>query len=287
MIIVPPGFGHWLDESDRPWLATLPALATKFCARWNLNPDGALMNGFVALVLPVRRADGSAAVLKLTWVDEETKSEPLALELWPGDRVVRLLDHDDEHGALLLERLDHTCSLLNAPIGEAVEVAGELLRDLRVPAPPGMRRMQAGGELADENAVLGNPVPKTLLDTAMGFGRELAATAGDTMVNEDLHYGNVLRGDRAPWLMIDPKPVAGDPEFCVFPLLSNRFNEMAGSRGIRDRFAALVDIGELDVERARGWTALRAVDNWLWALDHDFAEDAERNAAIAYALTES
>ena len=71
---------------------------------------------------------------------------------------------------------------------------------------------------------------------------------GTTLVNEDLHYENVLRGDREPWLMIDPKPLSGDPEYCVIPLLWNRFDELDGRRGLTDRFLALCDAGELDVD---------------------------------------
>lgn len=278
MITVPPGFGEGLGDGAPQWVAGLPALATKFCARWNLTPDGELMHGFVAVALPVRRRDGSPAVLKLTWVDEETRAEPLALRIWDGRGVVRLLEHDDEHGALLLERLDHTHTLDNVPIAVALEAAGRLLRVLRVPAPPEMRRAEPGGELAAENAALGHPVSASLLDTAVGFGRELASDAAQILVNEDLHYGNVLRGTREPWLMIDPKPLSGDPEFCVIPLLWNRFRELACPRGLRDRLAALVDIGELDARRAQGWTVLRAVDNWLWALregDPEFARTCE------------
>ncbi|WP_306745928.1 aminoglycoside phosphotransferase family protein [Saccharothrix yanglingensis] len=264
MITVPAHFGTHLGEEALAWRTTLPALATRFCARWDLTPDGALMHGHVAVVLPVRRADGHPAVLKLTWLDEETRQEPQALRAWDGDGVVRLLDHDDEHGALLLERLDHTRSLLDVPAEEAVAVAGGLLRRLRLEGP-GFRRHRVG-DLVAENAELGRPLPDALVREARDLGRELARTAGTTLVNEDLHYANVLRGDREPWLLIDPKPLSGDREFGVIPLLWNRFDELDGERGLRDRLAALCDVGELDAERARAWTLYRAVDNRLWAL---------------------
>ncbi|MGM1060149.1 aminoglycoside phosphotransferase family protein [Saccharothrix sp. Mg75] len=264
MITVPAGFGTYLGEGSDAWLASLPGLATRFCARWGLTPDGPLLHGLVAVVLPVRRADGRPAALKLTWLDEETRQEPLALLTWDGDGVVRLLDHDDEHGALLLERLDHTRSLLDVPAEEAVAVAGGLLRRLRADGA-GFRRHRVD-DLVAENEELGRPLPDALVREAHEVGLELARTAGTTLVNEDLHYANVLRGDREPWLLIDPKPLSGDREFGVIPLLWNRFDELSGERGLRDRLAALCDIGELDAGRARAWTFYRAVDNRLWAL---------------------
>ncbi|MFD0203968.1 MULTISPECIES: aminoglycoside phosphotransferase family protein [Saccharothrix] len=283
MITVPGDFGRILGEQSREWRANLPTLATRFCARWRLTPDGALLTGNVAVVLPVRRADGHPAVLKLTWLDEETRQEPVALKAWAGQGVVDLLEHDDRHGALLLERLDHTRSLDDAPIEEALAVTGGLLRRLRVPAGPGFRRHEFP-DLVAENAQLGDPLPSVLVHQARELGRDLAETAGNTLVNQDLHYENVLRGDREPWLMIDPKPLAGDREFGVIPLLWNRFGELDGDRGLRDRFAALCDIGELDADRARAWTFCRAVDTWLWCLDEELDEMAVAVEAIARAL---
>jgi streptomycin 6-kinase len=272
MITVPEGFGEGLGDGAPQWVASLPKLATKACARWQLTPDGALMNGFCAVVLPVRRADGHPAVLKLTWIDEETEQEPVALRLYDGNGAVQLLDFDQELGALLLERLDPH-SLDDEPIDLAVGVIGELLRRHRsIQAPSSIRRFT--GELKDHPAV-----PRKLLDAA----RDVADNRpmGATLVNEDLHYENVLRGDREPWLMIDPKPLSGDPEYCMIPLLWNRFDEMDGRKGITDRFLALCDAGELDVAKARDWTLYRGVANWIWCLEEDMADQAEVCAEIA------
>ncbi|GAA1307199.1 aminoglycoside phosphotransferase family protein [Saccharothrix xinjiangensis] len=279
MITIPDDFATTLGEGALAWRETLPGLAEEFCARWGLTPDGPLLNGFVGVVLPVLRADGEPAALKLTWVDEETRQEPLALKAWDGDGVVRLLDHDDERGALLLERLDHTRDLEREPLAEALAVTGGLLRRLRVPAGPEFRRHEVG-DLVAENAGLGGPVPAVFAERAVELGRELAATAGDTLVNEDLHFQNVLRGEREPWLMIDPKPLAGDREFGVIPLLWNRF----GEDDVHERLAALCDLGELDAERARAWTFYRAVDNWLWSAEFHPDDPAACSEHIARAL---
>ncbi|SEQ13318.1 streptomycin 6-kinase [Lentzea xinjiangensis] len=271
MITVPEGFGAGLGEGAAEWAATLPRLATKACARWRLTPDGAVMHGLCAVVLPVRRADGHPAVLKLTWVDSETEHEPLALRLYDGNGAVRLLDHDEELGALLLERLDRH-SLDDEPIDLAVGVIGELLRRHRgIPAPDEIRRFRDTVE--DHPAIPGR---------LLGAAREVAQRPMGTMlVNQDLHYENVLRGDREPWLVIDPKPLAADPEYCVIPLLWNRFDELDGHKGLTDRFLALCDAGELDARKARDWTLYRAVANWVWCLEEGVDDLAVICADIA------
>ncbi|MEV0681023.1 aminoglycoside phosphotransferase family protein [Actinosynnema sp. NPDC050436] len=282
MITVPADFAVDHGEDVLAWRATLPALAAEFCDRWQLTPDGDLMNGYVAVVLPVRRADGGSAVLKLTWLDDETRQEPAALRAWDGDGVVRLLDNDDERGALLLERL-HPGSLLDVPIGEALDVTAGLLRRLRRPAGPEFRRVEVG-DLVGENAALGGVVPERFVRLAGELGRDLVATAGNTLVNQDLHYANVLRADREPWLMIDPKPISGDREFGVIPLLWNRADELDGERAVLDRLAALCDLGELDAERARRWALYRAVDNWLWCTESGETELAAFCEGVARLL---
>ncbi|MCR3748011.1 aminoglycoside phosphotransferase family protein [Lentzea californiensis] len=271
MITVPEGFGEGLGDGAPAWVTKLPKLATKACARWRLTPDGALMHGFCAVVLPVRRADGHPAVLKLSWTDDETQHEPLALRLYDGNGAVRLLDHDAELGALLLERLDQH-SLDDEPVDLAIGVIGGLLRRHRgIQAPEEVRRVS--GAVRDHPAI-----PRDLLGAAREAGTR---PMGTTLVNEDLHYQNVLRGDREPWLVIDPKPLSGDPEYCVIPLLWNRFGELDGSRGLTDRFLAVCDAGELDVAKARDWTLHRAVANWIWCLAEDMADVAVICADIA------
>ncbi|WNV82439.1 aminoglycoside phosphotransferase family protein [Umezawaea sp. Da 62-37] len=278
MITVPPGFGDALGDGAPAWVATLPALAEEVCARWDLVPDGEVLHGFVAVVLPVRRADGTPAVLKLTWRDEETEHEGLALRLWDGRGVVRLLDHDGERGALLLERLDPARTLEHAPIGVALDVIGGLLRDLRVPAPPEVRRAGVDDLAA---SAMASTVSKPLLDAAVAMARDLAADIGDTLVNGDLHYGNVLAGEREPWLMIDPKPRAGDPEFCLIPLLWNRFGELGGPAAMWRRFDALVDVAGLDAEKAHGWALARAVSAAFWALEAGLPDFGAMSGAVA------
>ncbi len=58
--------------AGRAFVAELPHRAAGFLDRWSLRLDGPSMYGMCALVLPVLRADGTRAALKLQYLDEET-----------------------------------------------------------------------------------------------------------------------------------------------------------------------------------------------------------------------
>jgi streptomycin 6-kinase len=277
-LTVPESFVARLDEDAAEWLAGLPTLTESCLARWELTVDGPVMHGACALVAPVRRATGEPAVLKVTWPHDEAEHEALALSMWDGDGAVRLLAHDADAWALLLERLDPHTSLRHVPIAEALPVITGLLRRLDRPAPAGIRHMRDNAahwvhELPAENTGF---VPVELVDQAVGYCRELAERACDHLVNEDLHYDNVLRAEREPWLVIDPKPIAGDREFGLIPLLWNRFDDVTSAGGL----AAVTDATGMDLALARKWTFVRAVDNWLYSgEDHWLGAACARIAA--------
>ncbi|WP_055535399.1 aminoglycoside phosphotransferase family protein [Streptomyces graminilatus] len=257
-------------EAGRAFITALPARTAVFLGRWNLRIDGRAMHGVTALVLPVRRADGTPAVLKLQLPDDESEGEPTALRHWNGDHAVRLLDHDPATGTMLLERLDHTRMLSHHPDAhEATLVIADLLAHLTAtPAPPGVRRLGdiAQGMLERSSRALPripDPETRTLLQDCAAALREVAPEPGDRLLHWDLHHENVLAAGRAPWLAIDPKPLAGDPGFDLWPAISNRFDP----DDITWRFDALTATLSLDREHARAWTLARALQNTLWHIE--------------------
>src|SRR5690348_8836323 len=159
------------------------------------------MHGYVGLVLPVRRGDGTPAVLKVSWLDPESVPEPAALAAWDGRGAVRLLERADHDGAMLLERLDPGRSLESLPDAEAATaLLGGVLRRLAVPAPAGIPRLadtaaRWATELPRDNARLGHPLPARLVAAAAATCRELGPE-GTTLLHGDLHYDNVLAGER-------------------------------------------------------------------------------------------
>jgi streptomycin 6-kinase len=118
-----------------------------------------------------------------------------------------------------------------------------------------------------------------MVEQALSLARDLVADPASTgvIVHGDLHYLNVLAADREPWLVIDPKPMSGDPHFEVAPMLWNRMEELgtAMRAGVRRRFHTLVDAAGLDEARARDWVIVRMVLNAHWAVED--AQRAERD----------
>jgi streptomycin 6-kinase len=284
MIAVPEAFAHSTiqreGERGRAWVAGLPKLVDRLCEEWGLECDGDVLHGYVAVVVPVVRG-GSRAMLKVSWIDASSEQEALALEAWDGQGAVRLLGRRAKAGALLLERLDPHRSLLDAGQEEAVDVAATLLRRLAIPAPSELR--SAAVDLEEMEWTLprqweehGRPFARSLLERALERIEGGLKTDRPAIVNHDLHYGNVLAAEREPWLVIDPKVYAGDPELGVAQLLWNRMDELDGRADLARRLDRIVEVAELDGPLTRAWTLVRLVDAWLWSLDQGMEDDAER-----------
>jgi streptomycin 6-kinase len=100
---------------------------------------------------------------------------------------------------------------------------------------------------------------------------ELIGEPGDRLLHWDLHYDNVLAGDREPWLAIDPEPLAGDPGFELLPALDNRWDEVVATgevaRTVLRRFDQLTEAVDVDRQRAVGWTLGRVLQNALWDVE--------------------
>lgn len=109
-------------------------------------------------------------------------------------------------------------------------------------------------------------VPSRFVEQALAAADRLLVDAREMILHGDLHYENVLAGERAPWIVIDPKGYAGDPAYELAPMLWNRWAELGDDPGgrIRDRFWALVDASGLDELRCRDWVVVRAVICVAW-----------------------
>jgi streptomycin 6-kinase len=260
------------DSPERAaWLARLPGTLRDLQQRWSLTIavpfDGDDVGA--SWVAPVTLASGAAAVLKVSMPHMEGAHEIEGLRFWNGDPTVTLLAGDDDLGAMLLERCEPGTALRSLPeLEQDVEIAGLLRRSWRIPiAPHPFRPLSAmTAYWSAETFTQAEHWPDPgLVREGLRLFQELSHSASwQPLLVTDLHAGNVLRADRKPWLVIDPKPFVGDPAYDATQHLLNCASRLRSDpEDTIRRFADLLDVSP---ERVRLWTLARAAaqprENW-------------------------
>lgn len=295
----PPEWLTWMSRlpaeggpTGADWARDVDRLTAECLDEWSLDLAGEPMTGWTAVVHPVVRHDDpqrQQLVLKVGWPHVESAQEHLALRAWDGRGSVRLVAADPSRGALLLERLDSNRDLLTVDIDEACTAVGGLYRELHIPAPPTIRTLAAYLDPYLTKLRQRTDVPRRVVSRVTGLARELLAEPTPrVLLHTDLHYENVLASDRAPWLAIDPKPLAGAAGYELHPLLRNRFDELGTGAAmrwsVRHRLEVTCGAAGLDEELSRLWCIVRCGVEILWAaVDGDEAE-LSKNLTLLKAL---
>jgi len=245
------------------WLERLPAVLSSVERRWSLRLGAPFDNQEVscAWVAPATRPDGGACVLKVGMPHMEGEDEARGLRFWGGSPTVRQYDADDDLGAMLLEQCRPGTALRALPEEEQDLVIAGLLRRLwRMPAAPHpFRPLSALMQYWTEHTLAEAerwPDPG-LVHAGLRLFKELPrAASAQALLATDLHAGNVLRSEREPWLVIDPKPFVGDPAYDLTQHLINCEARLRSNPlGLIRRMADLLD---MDYERVKLWTFARA-----------------------------
>jgi streptomycin 6-kinase len=250
-------------EVGAAWLAELPTIVEDLLAQWERTPDGEVTHGQVGVIVPVRDA-----VLKVSFPHPGNVHEPDAFAAWGGRGAVRLYERDDGRFAMLLERVQPSTLAELGDGDEIATVAGQLSRRLSIPAPADLPRLadQADGwveELRQGAADFPGAVPAAAVDAALAVVEELGRKQPDLLLHGDFHPRNILRGEREPWLAVDPKGYVGDPAYDGATLLGPRALALIESedlmKELRHELDVLAEAAELDRERVRLWAHFRAV----------------------------
>jgi streptomycin 6-kinase len=233
-------------------------------------------------VAPAVLADGSEAVLKLGVPNPELTTEIEALRLYGGRGAARLIEADAELGALLIERVRPGAPLAEVKDDEATSVAAHLMQRLWQPLPevhpfPDLRRWTRSLSRYAERARLGGdptggPLPWELVEWAVRQLEELLTDPpAPVLIHGDFHHWNVLRAEREPWLVIDPKGVAAEPGFEAGPLLYNPMPDVFGwpdlARVTRRRLDLLSEHLGLDRPRLAACGLVAAVLSACWSIE--------------------
>jgi len=200
------------------WLDRLPDALRNLEHRWSLTLGPPIDGVSCAWVAPAALANGALAVLKCGIPHFEGAHELHGLRFWDGNPTVRLLEADDQFGAMLLERCEPGTPLRALPEPEQdVVIAGLLHRLWRFPAAPhSFRPLAAMTEYWSQESLADVERWRDtgLVREGLRLFQELPRTASlEVLLATDLHAGNILHAEREPWLVIDPKPFIGDPAY--------------------------------------------------------------------------
>lgn len=259
MVPIPEELAASCRESPErmTWLGQLPAVVEELKARWSVDLGQPVRGEELssAWVAPAQRPDGTLAVLKVIMPHLEADHEIDGLRFWDGDPTVRLLEADDDLGALLLERCEPGTHLRVLPEPEQDLVIAGLLRRLwRVPTEPhpfeplsAMTAFWAAETLELEQRWVDPGLVREGLHLFEHLPQEVDERRAPLLAT-DLHAGNVLSAKREPWLVIDPKPFVGDPAFdATQHLLNCRDRLLQDAQGLVSRMSELLGLEETRV----------------------------------------
>lgn len=262
------------------WLAQLPDRIEDLTARWELRLGEPFEpGGNCSWVAPGIDHEGREVVLKVAWQHTEAlhEAEGLAALCGQGAVEVYAFEHlparaegapagDTDATAMLLERCRPGTELRGRPEAEQHAVITGLLRSVwGVDLPPGhpfrpLSVMADDWVMGAEARFAAGPRPLDggLVREGLALFRELSRTGPPgVLLFTDLHAGNVLSGERRPWLLIDPKPYIGDPHYDVLQHLLN-CNESLQADPI-GLLTEVADLAGLEARRVRQWLFARCV----------------------------
>ena len=260
----------------KAWLAALPGTIQSLQLRWGISLAAPFDHAYVSCswVAPATLSE-TRAVLKVGMPHMEAEQEMEGLRFWDGEAAVRLLESDPAANAMLLERCEPGTPLLSVPETEQDLIIATMLKRLwKKPPAETFRPLSALiaywiDETRNDRERWSDPM---LVSEGLQMFENLAAgTSDDVLLATDLHAGNVLRAQREPWLMIYPKPFAGD---AAYDLTQHLFNcEQRLQADPVGTIRRVSDLAEVDAERVRMWLFARAAaeprDNWGgdWKID--------------------
>jgi streptomycin 6-kinase len=261
------------DEGVRGWIAGLPAIVADIAGRWSLRVGEPFQpGGQCSWTAPVTDPAGTSLVLKVGYrfPGGEERDEAAGLRVWAGNGAVRLqaAAESERAHALLIERCRPGTPLSQArPEPEQDQVVAGLLRRLwaqphaAYPFRPLAQMCAAWAGEFERDYAAAEPADRIdpgLARAGIALFRELPETADRrVLLCTDLHGDNILAAQRAPWLVIDPKPYVGDPAYDVLQHMLNCEDRLAADpAGLAARMASLTGV---DAARVRQWLFARSV----------------------------
>lgn len=284
---------------EREWLSGLADLVGRLEAEWAVVTGRAFEGGSSSWAAPATMADGTSAVLKVAWPHREARGESIGLRLWEGRGAPKLYAAEPTVYAVLMERCHPGRPLSAASMApeDGFAAAGAVLRQLWITPPPG-HGLEALGDVGaewaalvrDRQSAIRSPFDPGLVARGADLLESLPVSASrEVVLHGDANPTNFLSACRQPWLLVDAKPMVGDPGYDVSPLvlqLGSPMEEPGPAPVLGHRFDLLAEILGEPRERLVAWSMARTVESALWYASMDDIAAGSEDMATATVLAE-
>lgn len=205
------------------WVHQLPVLVSSLAAEWGFTPIRPLDGGTESFLLEVRQPSGTLAVLKLLIPRDadSARHEISVLKLAGGHGCPRLLNHDADRGAMLMERLGRSLCELGMPMRARHRIMCTAAARLWRPAPgSGLPTAAEKGRwligfITATWEALDRPLQELTIDHAIACAeRRIGAYDEERarLVHGDVHQWNTLEAGDG-FALIDPDGLLAEPEY--------------------------------------------------------------------------
>ncbi len=271
------------------WIEGLQSLVAELERRWSITVGRRYDDSTEAFVAEATLDDGSPAVLKLLVprAGDAARNEITVLRLADGVGCARLLQADDELGAILLERLGPSLHDLKVPIGRRHEILCAAAELVWRPAPEcGLPTGAQKGRWLIEFITrtwdeLDRPCSERAIEDALACaGRRIAAHDDERalLVHGDVHDWNALQSQDG-FKLVDPDGLLAEPEYDLGIMMREDPLELLEGDA-RDRARWLAKRCDLDAGAIWDWGVVERVSTGLLATMVDL-QPVGRNMLLA------
>jgi streptomycin 6-kinase len=286
------------------WLESLGELLTALEDEWDVTVGRTMPGGTASLVAEATRADGTAAVVKVAMPDPGTgrkamTEEVQVLTLADGRGCVRLLAHDPDRDAVLLERLGRQVHELGLPVQRQIEIICSALRtlwdvevgDTDLPTLEGKGRWLSDFIVATDQE-LGHPCSARVIDRAVEYAERRVAGCDPSravLLHGDAHAWNTLEdpaGGPDAFRLVDADGLVGEPEYDLAIPMREFTDELMAGDALRighERARFLAHHTGLDEPRIWEWGYIERVSTGLLCAKEGHAECGRDFLAVAEA----
>ncbi len=290
---LPENFGRNIfglhAEKGKQWLDGLPDLVAETSEKWSLAVDEPFPDLSYNFVAPCVCEGGTNAVLKIGYAEEDSVifGEAKYLTVLDGKGAVKLLQFDENHCALLLERLlpgENLIELAKTDDEQATANAIRVMKKIRCSPPentvfPTLEKWIDSFLRAEKTNFDFASVKKArkIFDRLIGSSEQL-------LLHGDLHHQNILSARRDSFLAIDPKGIIGDIGFEISVFLNNPRGWLLPNPDCRKiaqrRVKQFAEAFAIEPRDLCDWAYAEAVLSTWWTLE-DGGNDWEKWLACA------